>query len=68
MSISYEQAMGRACRPGSIHDRARQLVAQGACVTASEAYSMLAKRRTKAARCERLRKPVPANYWWNKEP
>ena len=58
----------------NIHDRARQLVAQGACVTASEAYSMLAKRRgtRKAARsvldlCERLRKPVPANYWWNEK-
>lgn len=50
----------------NIHDRARQLVAQGACVTASEAYSMLAKRRAKekAPRPPQSATKPAAKYWW----
>jgi hypothetical protein len=56
----------------NIHDRARQLVAQGACVTASEAYSMLAKRRTRKVRRLGFDKPgagkvLAGAYWWNEK-
>ena len=51
----------------NIHDRARQLVAQGACVTASEAYSMLAKRRAKGKASRPPQSKPAAKFWWQND-